>query len=70
MDRQMMSSRDIRSVGYDKNESTLEIELANGVLYRYKMVGEEIYEALVNSNNSDEYFHEMIEENYPKLKIV
>lgn len=70
MDRQIISSKNIRSVGYDANDMTLEIELANGVVYRYKMVGKEIYEALVNSTNPDDYFHETIEDNYIKLKIL
>ena len=47
MDRQQVSSSSIRSVGYDPQTQTLELEFHNGGVYRYANVPEAVYRGLM-----------------------
>lgn len=47
MERAPISSNGIRSVGYDPDSEIMEIEYADGVVYRYLMVPQFTYRALM-----------------------
>ncbi|HEC0540727.1 TPA: KTSC domain-containing protein, partial [Klebsiella pneumoniae] len=51
MDRQPVVSSNIRSVGYDANDSILEIEFNNGAIYQYFDIPENIYSDLISSDS-------------------
>ena len=57
MNRLPVASSNIRAVGYDPHSHTLEIEFANGRVYQYFDVPENVYKALLNAMSVGEYFN-------------
>ncbi|WP_075205038.1 KTSC domain-containing protein [Klebsiella variicola] len=55
MDRQPVVSSNIRSVGYDANDSILEIEFNNVAIYQYFDIPENIYSDLISSDSIGGY---------------
>lgn len=64
MKRFPVESSNIKSIGYDNNRQTLEIEFYSGALYQYFDVSEEIYQATISSESVGRYFSENIKSNY------
>lgn len=60
MERTFVSSSNLRSVGYDSDEETLEIEFHNGGIYQYFGVPEHRYEGLMNASSKGSYFDSYI----------
>ena len=52
----------IRSVGYDRAESMLEIEFCSGSVYQYTNVPQEIYVGLMSADSKGGYFEGHIKE--------
>jgi hypothetical protein len=48
MQRQLVKSTNVRSVGYDASIGTLEIEFHSGGIYQYFSVPEAVYIAFIN----------------------
>ncbi|MGM3174225.1 KTSC domain-containing protein [Dickeya lacustris] len=69
MQRKRVSSTELFSVGYDAQNSTLEVELLNGSLYRYKNVARMIYEELMASNAKARYYARYIRNSFPYDKV-
>ena len=69
MVRQFVSSSNIRSIGYDSQSQTLEIEFLNGCIYQYFNVPESIYNALMAASSHGSYFHRYIKDQYRFTKI-
>ncbi len=69
MERVYVSSRDIRSVGYDPATSTLEIEFNSGGVYQYEGVPELVHDALMSAGSKGSYFHADIKGRYPFKKV-
>lgn len=61
MERTRVSSSNLRSVGYESNEETLEIEFHNGGVYKYFNVPQNRYEGLMNASSKGSYFDAYIE---------
>lgn len=68
MQRQYVSSSDLRSVGYDSQTSTLEIEFNSGGIYIYSNVPYNEYQNLMNASSKGRYFHSHIK-HYPYRRI-
>lgn len=68
MEHVSVNSSDLRSVGYDPNSQTLEIQFHNG-LYTYSNVPESVYNSLMSAGSHGKYFHQYIKGNYPYRKI-
>lgn len=68
MNRQYVSSSDIRSVGYEN--SILEIEFHRGGIYQYSSVPLNVYQELMNAESHGQYFHRYIKNKYHTTKIV
>ena len=64
MDRQLVQSNNLRSIGYDQNTNTLEIEFHSGGIYQYFNVPESIYLAPMKAVSKGSYFHHYIKEHY------
>lgn len=64
MERNQVSSSDIRSIGYDSPTTTLEIEFISGGVYRYSNVPENVFNALMSAGSHGQYFHSYIKDNY------
>ncbi len=56
MERQHVSSSNLKAVGYDPATKTLEIEFLNGGLYQYSGVSESVYQGLMSAASHGQYF--------------
>lgn len=70
MIRQPVSSSNIRSIGYDSESNTLEIEFHSGDVYQYFGVPESIYNELMYAPSHGSYFHRHIRDRYRWTKMV
>ncbi len=64
-----MQSSNLRSVGYDPETETLEIEFTSGAVYAYYGVPAEVYEGLMDAPSHGRYFQENIRNQYRYRKI-
>jgi len=64
MIRQPVSSSNIRSIGYDSESKTLEIEFLSGGVYQYFDVPESIYNELMSASSHGSFFHRYIRDQY------
>lgn len=69
MNRQLVSSSNIRSVGYDSESRILEIEFHSGGIYHYANVPEAIYRGLMQASSKGSYFHRNIRDRYSTTRI-
>ncbi|EME1463688.1 MULTISPECIES: KTSC domain-containing protein [Serratia] len=69
MDRQPVVSSNIRSVGYDVNDSILEIEFNNGAIYQYFDIPENIYFDLISSDSIGGYLARHIKGNFRYSRV-
>lgn len=69
MERQNVSSSNIASIGYDADNSILEIEFNNGGIYQYSGVPEGVYNGLISAGSHGTYFHNHIKDIYSFHKI-
>lgn len=60
MERQIVSSSNLASIGYDYSSSTLEVEFNNGGIYQYFNVPSSVYEGLMNASSHGQYFDQNI----------
>lgn len=56
MNRTPVSSSNLRSVGYDAEARTLEVEFLNGGLYRYSGVPSSVHLGLMSASSHGAYF--------------
>jgi hypothetical protein len=64
MERQIVSSSSLVSVGYDADNEILEIEFRQGAIYRYFNVPAFEYERLMSAGSHGTYFHGNIKDRY------
>ncbi|TRZ97742.1 MAG: KTSC domain-containing protein [Nitrospiraceae bacterium] len=64
MDRQLVRSSNIRSVGYDPAIMILEIEFHSGNIYQYLSVPENVYQGLLQASSKGSYFQTYIKEHF------
>lgn len=64
MERTLVSSSNINSIGYEPSSSTLQIEFNNGNIYDYYDVPEEQYDALMSAGSIGSFFHANIRKNF------
>jgi hypothetical protein len=55
-----VASSALRSVGYDAEQQTLEIEFTNGAVYQYFRVPAETYRGLMAAESRGRYFHQHV----------
>lgn len=67
--RTPVSSSDLRSVGYDPQTQTLEIEFNSGEVYQYFNVPVGIYQGLMSAASHGKYFHQNIKNTYSYRRI-
>ena len=70
MNRQPVSSSNLRSVGYDILTNTLEIEFHSGGIYQYYGVPQNIYNGLMSASSHGGYFHQYIKGVYQYTQIA
>lgn len=71
MERQHVSSSNLKSVGYNPETKTLEVEFLNGGLYQYYNIPESIYNGLMAASSHGSYFNQYVKKGgytYKKLR--
>ena len=69
LNRQPVQSSNLRSVGYDPDTNTLEIEFHHGGLYLYFDVPQNMYEGLMSAPSHGEFHAQYIKNRYRYQKI-
>ena len=60
MNRELVRSSNLKSVGYDPSNSILEVEFHGGRIYHYFKVPLEIYDALMKASSKGTFFDRKI----------
>lgn len=60
MDRLLVRSSNIVSVGYDAAAQTLEVEFQSGNVYQYLDLPEDMYQNFMTAESKGEFFHDNI----------
>lgn len=64
MERQSVSSSNVKSIGYDAASSTLEVEFNSGGVYQYYGVPESVYSALMHASSKGSYINDHIKNRF------
>jgi hypothetical protein len=67
--RQVVQSSSLRSIGYDRDTQTLEVEFRNGGLYRYDDVPDEIWTGLRRSESKGKFFQERVRDHFAATRL-
>jgi hypothetical protein len=70
MNRQPVTSSNLRTVGYDPTTRTLEIEFQDGVIYQYDGVPPDVHAGLMQAPSHGSYFHRNIRDRYPYRRVL
>lgn len=60
MDRLLVNSTNIVTVGYDASKHILEVEFQSGSIYQYLDVPESMYQNFMTADSKGQYFHDNI----------
>lgn len=69
MERYNVASSNIRSVGYDPQTQTLEVEFMNGTIYQYYGVPENIYDKMMGEQSKGRFLNMYIRNQYPYSRV-
>jgi hypothetical protein len=69
MERKRVNSSKLKSVGYDEQSRTLEIEMSNGQIFQYAGVYPEVYRRLMAAPNPTSFFDDKIAEEYTPKRV-
>ena len=69
MQRELVDSSNIRSIGYDDESQTLEVEFLNGSIYQYFDVPKPIHTAIMGADSKGKYFSGNIKGTFRYSKV-
>ena len=69
INREVVSSSNVASVGYDEQTETLEVEFLNGTVYQYFNVGVDLYEQLKLAPSKGQFLNTYIRSAYPYSRV-
>lgn len=69
MKRDMVSSSNVASIGYDENTKTLEVEFLSGAVYHYYGVNLSVYEMFMNAPSKGRFLNASIKNIYSYSRI-
>lgn len=69
MNREKVESSNLKSVGYEEDSQTLEIEFNTGAVYQYTAVPKWVFEDLMDAESVGRYFHQHIRNVYEYKQI-
>lgn len=69
MERVLVTSSNIRSIGYDRQSATLEVEFTSGDVYRYFDVPEHLYQQFLQAPSYGQFLNDNIRYSYRYQKI-
>ena len=70
MKRTYVMSTDIKSIGYEESDRSLEIEFLDSSVYQYQNVPKIAHLALMTAQAKGLHFHTNIKDVYPCVKIA
>lgn len=70
MEREVVASGAIRSIGYDAESRTLEIEFKTGRIYQYEGVPAETHAWLVRIDNKGGFLNRMVIDRFPTREVT
>lgn len=70
MERTSVESRAIRSIGYDRDTRTLEVEFSSGRVYAYDGVEPSLYDWLMRVPNKGAIFNRMVKDHHPERDVT
>ena len=69
MERQFIESSNIKSIGYDHDSSTLEIEFNSGAVWQYFDFPESLWYDFENTESKGSFFHREIKNQYSESRV-
>jgi hypothetical protein len=69
MNRTIIESSMIRSIGYDADNSTLEIEFNSGAIWQYFDFPESIWYEFEGTDSQGKFFHREIKNQYSESQV-
>lgn len=69
MDRQLVTSSNVASIGYDDASATLEVQFLDGAVYQYFNVGSELHAQLMAAPSKGQFMHAYIRNAYPYSRV-
>ena len=69
MERTSVISSNIRTVGYDPEASTLEVEFRSGGVYQYNGVEQALFDELMEAPSVGRFFHQRVRGIYQGCKL-
>ncbi len=69
MDRELVASSNVTSIGYDEAQQTLEVEFQNGAVYQYYNVPESLHQQLMGASSKGAFLNTYIKNAYPFSRV-
>ncbi len=69
MQRTPVTSTNIRSIGYDSQLATLEVEFTSGDIYQYFNVSEHLFQQFLHASSHGQFLNDNIRYNYRYQKV-
>jgi uncharacterized protein len=69
MYRTTVNSSNIKSIGYNSQSATLEVEFTSGDVYQYFNVPEYLYQQFLHASSHGQFLNENIRYNYRYQKV-
>ena len=69
MQKNLVASSNLASVGYSRETETLEIEFLDGSVYQYYNVPENMYDELMGAGSKGQFLHAYIKNAYPYSRV-
>ena len=69
MQKDLVASSNLASVGYSPDTETLEIEFLNGSVYQYYNVPQNMYDELMRAGSKGQFLHAYIKNAYPYSRV-
>ncbi|MCY3782253.1 MAG: KTSC domain-containing protein [Chloroflexi bacterium] len=69
MNRSLVASSNVRSIGYDRDSETLEIEFNSGSIYQYFGVPEQMYDEIMRAPSKGRFVHQYIRNQYAYSRV-
>jgi hypothetical protein len=69
MERQAVTSSNIKAVGHDPTRNVLEVEFSNGAVWQYDGVPRELADQLVKSDSVGRFFAQNVRNQFPAKRV-
>jgi hypothetical protein len=66
----MVTSTNIRSIGYDPARKTLEVEFHTGAVHEYDGVPADLADSLVRADSVGRFFNQNVKDAFPSRRVA